>query len=391
MSGVAAGPGTWPGNAGPTRAASARKVAKGRAMSVLLVAIRGGRNLRRCRGAARQSVAERQVHHRNLLLLVDDELLGEPLQALVFAVPQLNERHVDGPLVVRDHHAGEVAVGVAAEGDVHRRVHSGDGVGDRCPKAIRADDRAIAARSERNRSHEGNGQKRTQRRRRAVPGSRSSLGRKRIFILRWHGVSKWRLAEQSSSPGTDIVDSTNAGSVKGIVGPRNHRAARRRDPRGPRGAPCRVSLPNGRHRAGGSTRQADVLALLPLKRYGIGAVTEAAHQVEPRGTRTHLRSRQHRWTGLAPRSRSMAHHAARAGSGLHRRGARGGRRWASLPGATSRARPRSGPGGTRHGPRRNRAPRYPARPPARGRPLLPASPGAYRRVGGVPVDGLRLP
>src|SRR5262245_2790005 len=207
MSGVAAGPGTWPGNAGPTRAASARRVAKGRAVSLLMVATGGGRNLRRCRGAARQSVAERQVHHRNLLLLVDDDLLGEPLQALIFAVPQLDERHVDRPLVVRNHHAGEVAVGVASEGDVHRHVHAGDGGGDHCSKAILADDRAIAARSERNRNHEGNGQKRSERRRRAVPGRRSSPGRKRIFILRWHGVSKWRLAEQSSSTRrTDIME-----------------------------------------------------------------------------------------------------------------------------------------------------------------------------------------
>src|SRR5262245_28113265 len=114
MSGVAAGPGTWTGNAGPTRAASAKRVAKGRAMSRLLVPVGGGRNQRWCRGPTRQSVAERQVHQGNLLLLVDDDLLGEPLQSLVLAVPQLDQRHVDRPLVVRDHHVGEVAVGFAA-------------------------------------------------------------------------------------------------------------------------------------------------------------------------------------------------------------------------------------------------------------------------------------
>ena len=63
------------------------------------------------------------MHDVDLLLLGDDDLLGQPLQALVLAVAKLDERHVDGALVVRDHHAGEVPVGVAGEGHLHRAVH----------------------------------------------------------------------------------------------------------------------------------------------------------------------------------------------------------------------------------------------------------------------------
>ena len=79
----------------------------------------------RGRGAARrESVAEGQVHDVDLLLLRDDDLLGQPLQALVLAVAELDDRHVDGALVVGDHHAREVAVSIAGEGHVHRRVHA---------------------------------------------------------------------------------------------------------------------------------------------------------------------------------------------------------------------------------------------------------------------------
>src|SRR6266478_900642 len=100
-------------------------VANGRLMSVLLMAGGAPPNLRRSRGAGGQRVAKGEVHDHDLLLLVDDDLLGEPLQPLVLSVAELHERHVDRTLVVWDHHASEVAIRVAAEGDVHRRVHFG--------------------------------------------------------------------------------------------------------------------------------------------------------------------------------------------------------------------------------------------------------------------------
>ena len=65
-----------------------------------------------CVGAARrrrQRLAERQAHGRDLLLLLDDDLLRDAPELLVLAVAQLGQRHVDGALVVRDHHRDEVA------------------------------------------------------------------------------------------------------------------------------------------------------------------------------------------------------------------------------------------------------------------------------------------
>src|SRR5580658_9600091 len=57
---------------------------------------------RRCRGGKR--LPEREPHSRNLLLLVHDDFLGDTAKLFVLAVAQLGERHVDGALMVRDHH-----------------------------------------------------------------------------------------------------------------------------------------------------------------------------------------------------------------------------------------------------------------------------------------------
>ena len=75
-------------------------------------------DLRRRRGRGRQSLAEREPHRDDFLLLVDDDFLRDPPQLLVMAVAQLRLRHVDRALVVRDHHGGEVAVDVAGRLDV---------------------------------------------------------------------------------------------------------------------------------------------------------------------------------------------------------------------------------------------------------------------------------
>src|ERR1700737_3306143 len=140
MSGAAAEPGACPAKA------SARRVASARTMSLLLVGVGRGLNLCGRGGAGRQSVAEREVHDRDLLLLLDDDLLRQPLQALVLAVAQLDERHVDGALVGRDHHAGEVPICIAGEGDVHRPVHARDRTSDHRLEAVRAGGRTVAVR-----------------------------------------------------------------------------------------------------------------------------------------------------------------------------------------------------------------------------------------------------
>src|SRR6266481_9482204 len=102
MSGAVAAPGAWPANDGPAISATAKGIENERAMSVLLWRV--GRDLRRRRAAGGQGLAERQAHERDLLLLIDDDLLRQPLQTLVLPVAQLGDRHVDGALVVGDHH-----------------------------------------------------------------------------------------------------------------------------------------------------------------------------------------------------------------------------------------------------------------------------------------------
>ena len=72
---------------------------------------------------------ELEVHGLNLRLLRDDDFLRQPAQHGVLAVGELKPRHVDGSLVVRNHHRGEVVVGVVR----HRRrphalVHDGHAV-----------------------------------------------------------------------------------------------------------------------------------------------------------------------------------------------------------------------------------------------------------------------
>src|SRR5439155_25994138 len=113
ISGAVAACGTWPASDGPATNASAKRVDGMRAMSLLLGVI--GPRLRRCRTARRNRGSEREMHHRDLLLLIDDDFLGQPFQPLVPSIAQLGDCHVDGALVVRDHHAREIAVGIARE------------------------------------------------------------------------------------------------------------------------------------------------------------------------------------------------------------------------------------------------------------------------------------
>src|SRR3954452_24726082 len=113
MSGALARPGTWPALAPREKRARARKVL---VMSV---------------------IPESQFHDFDLLLLRDYDFLGEASQALVLAIAKLGERHVDRALVVRDHHAGEVAVRIARVGYVHRRVHPRGRLVHHLPEPIR--------------------------------------------------------------------------------------------------------------------------------------------------------------------------------------------------------------------------------------------------------------
>src|SRR5207245_1664233 len=67
-----------------------------------------------------------RAHDLDLLALLDDDSLGETPQSLILAVAQLQQCHVDRTSMVRHHHPGEVAIWIAARGDVHPDVHASD-------------------------------------------------------------------------------------------------------------------------------------------------------------------------------------------------------------------------------------------------------------------------
>src|SRR5271166_6963715 len=80
----------------------------------MMLTCRGGRRrLRRRRCRAVGLLADRELHGRDLLHLVDNDLLGDAPQLLVLAVAQLDHRHFDRALVMRGHHGHEIAVDVA--------------------------------------------------------------------------------------------------------------------------------------------------------------------------------------------------------------------------------------------------------------------------------------
>ena len=81
------------------------------------------RDLRGRRRGRRQRLAERQAHGGDFLLLVDDDLLRDAAQLFVVAIAQFGQRHVDGALMMRDHHGDEVGVDVAGRLDRHARHH----------------------------------------------------------------------------------------------------------------------------------------------------------------------------------------------------------------------------------------------------------------------------
>ncbi len=85
----------------------------------------GGRWARK---GGREGLPQRQPHRGNLLQLIDDDFLRDAPELFVLAVAQLGHGHVDGALMVGNHHRDEVLVDVAAGLDrhvVHHLRHGG--------------------------------------------------------------------------------------------------------------------------------------------------------------------------------------------------------------------------------------------------------------------------
>ncbi|SEJ81734.1 hypothetical protein SAMN05518849_114104 [Sphingobium sp. AP50] len=64
------------------------------------------------------------AHSRDLLLLIDDDLLGDPAQLLVFAESQFGNCHVDRALMMRLHRRDKVSIDVAGWRGLHGRHHA---------------------------------------------------------------------------------------------------------------------------------------------------------------------------------------------------------------------------------------------------------------------------
>jgi hypothetical protein len=71
---------------------------------------------------------EAPAHQFDFLLLLDDDALRQPAQHGVAAELQLGFGHVDGALMMGNHHRGEVAVGNSAGPDHHALIHAPHGL-----------------------------------------------------------------------------------------------------------------------------------------------------------------------------------------------------------------------------------------------------------------------
>ncbi len=65
---------------------------------------------------------ESEPHHRDLLLLSDDDFLGEEAKQFVVSITQLGFCQVDGALVMGHHHRDFVAIHVVGGFDLHGSI-----------------------------------------------------------------------------------------------------------------------------------------------------------------------------------------------------------------------------------------------------------------------------
>ncbi len=63
------------------------------------------------------------LHHRDLAFLSGNDILRQFANLGVFPVFESDLGHINGALVVRDHAAHEIDVGIAGELDLHIGVH----------------------------------------------------------------------------------------------------------------------------------------------------------------------------------------------------------------------------------------------------------------------------
>jgi hypothetical protein len=90
----------------------------GRPNTVRTLPDRNSRDL--CEGIAAAAggtgLAERQAHCGDLLPLLNDNFLCDVAQPLIRAIATVSDGHVDGALVVRDHHGGKIPIDIPVGG-----------------------------------------------------------------------------------------------------------------------------------------------------------------------------------------------------------------------------------------------------------------------------------
>jgi hypothetical protein len=71
------------------------------------------------------SFTQTALHQFDLLLLLDDDRLGEAAQNRIATVNQLKLRHIDRSLVMGNHHSDEIAIRIAGRlGSHHPGIHA---------------------------------------------------------------------------------------------------------------------------------------------------------------------------------------------------------------------------------------------------------------------------
>jgi hypothetical protein len=84
------------------------------------------------------------MHHLDLRLLRGDDVLGQLPQRGILAIGKLDLRHVNGTLMVRNHPADEIDIGIAAVAHLHALMHFFHGAMNALVDAVSLDFSAAA-------------------------------------------------------------------------------------------------------------------------------------------------------------------------------------------------------------------------------------------------------
>lgn len=76
-----------------------------------------------CRGRRWKALVQGKTHCGNLLLLIDDDFLRDTFQGLIMAIAKFSHSHIDGTLMMRNHHGDKILVDILCWRRTHVRHH----------------------------------------------------------------------------------------------------------------------------------------------------------------------------------------------------------------------------------------------------------------------------